>query len=334
MKILIGILQGSMKMKMPPAIDFIYDVATAQHMGQRDYQEDAIISDFPMGNDYGFTVLADGMGGHASGDVASKIVVTEVFSELKLQSGGQFRAERELPEVLLNAAYSANECVERHASEYPETLGMGSTLVAPVIVRNHLYWISVGDSPLYLFRDCKLDQLNEDHSLAPQIDIMAQKGLISNDAALSHPDRNCLTSVLVGSEIARVDCPQKPVTLFDGDILLVASDGLQFLTNSKIEQVLMSNHDQTSAQIAGELLAALEQLEDPDQDNISFSVIQVSKAACDTKPAKVTMLCDNTGVSKPIFARSAGKVAAVVRDLIVQVAGRPKNNVESNGTLL
>ena len=60
-----------------------YDVASGISQGARDYQEDAITADFPVGAEAGFVVLADGMGGHAAGDVASKIVLTEVFSELK-----------------------------------------------------------------------------------------------------------------------------------------------------------------------------------------------------------------------------------------------------------
>ena len=59
-----------------------FDVASVLSVGQRDHQEDALASDFPIGADWGFVVLRDGMGGHAAGDVASKIVVTEVFSEL------------------------------------------------------------------------------------------------------------------------------------------------------------------------------------------------------------------------------------------------------------
>ena len=78
--------------------DYKFDVASALHDGQRNYQEDAIISDFPIGATYGFTILADGMGGHTSGDIASKIVVTEVFCELKLQ---RFRAEIQILWMLM-----------------------------------------------------------------------------------------------------------------------------------------------------------------------------------------------------------------------------------------
>jgi len=83
---------------MPGSADLQYDVASAISLGKRDVQEDAIICDFPLGSELGFAVLADGMGGHAAGDIASKIVVTEVFSELKLQSGDPKGMEGDIAE--------------------------------------------------------------------------------------------------------------------------------------------------------------------------------------------------------------------------------------------
>ena len=260
---------------MRPSHKSHFDVASAVSQGQRDYQEDALIADFPIGSDLGFAVLADGMGGHTAGDVASKIVVTEVFSELKLQSGNAEKFETRVREILKNAAVSANECVLGHIRNNPHTRGMGSTLIAPVFIKNSLYWVSVGDSPLFLFRNGTLRQLNEDHSMAPQIDLMVSTGALDADAAMNHPERNCLTSVIIGDEIARVDCPVNPFELEHGDILIVASDGLQFLTDIQISDVLSNNSSKSSSQIAGILLNELDELADPDQDNITFSVIKV-----------------------------------------------------------
>lgn len=261
---------------MRPLPEIRYDVASAISQGRREYQEDAIITDFPLGAEMGFIVLADGMGGHASGDVASKIVVTEVFSELKLQSGNQQAFEDNVIGILHEAVQGANECVNGHVSANPETSGMGTTLIAPVFIRDQLFWISVGDSPLFLYRNGALSQLNEDHSMAPQIDYMVKTGLIAESAAQDHPDRNCLTSVLIGKQISRIDCPKSPVDLFHGDILIVASDGLQFLSEKQIGQVLSENMEKNSSQISEILLAQLEELGDPDQDNVSFCLIKVS----------------------------------------------------------
>ncbi len=260
---------------MLPLNDPKFDAVTALVQGGRDYQEDAIVADFPLGTDHGMVVLADGMGGHAAGDIASKIVMTEVYSELKFQSSDPGAFARHLPEILRNAALAANDCVLAHISENPEARGMGATLVAAVVLGDRLYWISVGDSPLYLFRDGELTQLNEDHSMAPQIDLMAERGMISAEDAMYHPDRNALTSVLAGDDIPRIDCPSEGLRLRDGDIVVVASDGLQFLEDYEIEEVLAVLGPRGGTAVAREFLARIADLDDPDQDNTSIGVVRV-----------------------------------------------------------
>lgn len=259
-----------------------YDVASAIAQGGRAYQEDAIVTDFPFGMDSGVAVLADGMGGHAAGDVASKIVVTEVYAALKFRSAEFAESEAQIPGFMSGAAQRANAVIRDHVLANPGTTGMGATLVGLVLVENRLYWMSVGDSPLYLLRGGKLSQLNEDHSLAPQIDYMAEQGLITWDAARAHPDRNCLTSVLLGGKVARSHCPAEPFELRLGDILVVSSDGLQYLEEPRIQKLLHKHRRKKAAEIAGYLLEALEDLADPDQDNISLSVIKLNH----TKPVE------------------------------------------------
>ena len=270
---------------MRETADIRYDVSSVLNRGCRDYQEDAIATDFSLGEEFGYAVLSDGMGGHAAGDVASKIVVTEVFSELKFQSSNIEKLAENMGHVLKNAAVSANECMAAHASTNPQTAGMGATLVAPVLVRDSLYWISIGDSPLYLLRNGTLRQLNEDHSLGPHIDYMVRSGMMSEDVGRNHPDRNALTSVLIGETIERIDCPDRPFQLKDNDILIVASDGLQFLSNGQITETLLENASEGSAKIAECLLDELQALGDPEQDNVCFSVIKVEiSSAAATAP--------------------------------------------------
>lgn len=253
-----------------------YDVASGISQGGREYQEDAIVTDFPFGMDSGVAVLADGMGGHAAGDVASKIVVTEVFSELKFQSANFSDFESEIPDFMVSAAANANSVVNDYVKENPQTRGMGATLVSLVMVENRMFWMSIGDSPLYVMRNGKLQQLNEDHSMAPQIDFMVKQGLISPEAAKNHPDRNCLTSVILGDRIAKSDCPSTPFELQMGDVVVVASDGLQYLDEARIQKILHKYRRRKSAEIVGHLLEAIDDLADPDQDNISLSVIKLN----------------------------------------------------------
>ena len=282
--------------------DIRYDVASVLNRGRRDYQEDAIATDFPMGAEFGYAVLSDGMGGHAAGDVASKIVVTEVFSELKFQTSDIKGLETNMGQVLRSAAVSANECMAAHASTNPQTAGMGATLVAPVFIRDHLFWISIGDSPLYLMRNGRLRQLNEDHSLGPHIDYMVRSGMMSEDVGRNHPDRNALTSVLIGETIERIDCPDRPFRLQGGDILIVASDGLQFLSNGQISRIVEDNATEGSSAIATGLLEELRDLNDPEQDNVCFSVIMVDMP---------TVANEDTNIFAPEFEPRKGRTQRV-----------------------
>jgi hypothetical protein len=187
---------------------------------------------------------------------------------------------------------------------------MGATLVVPALVENRLWWISVGDSPLFLYRGGKLSQLNEDHSMAPQIDFMVKSGLMDPEVAANHPDRNCLISVLMGSKIAKIDCPAKPHELKAGDIVVCSSDGLQFLTNAQIEKVLARYRKARSTEIAERLLDELARLDDPDQDNISFTVIKVNDAS--VRPKR-----DRAPRQSPAIARPRGLTMVVTEPTLL-----------------
>lgn len=264
---------------------FAFDVASAISRGARDYQEDAMLADVSNGADLSFVILADGMGGHAAGDVASQIVLTEVFRALTFMRAEMVADPDCVRETLQGAAEAANSRLRSHVEAHPDCAGMGSTLVVAVLIGTELSWISVGDSPLFLFRDNVLQQLNADHSMSSAIDTMVAAGAISVEEGKDHPDRNVLTSVLYGKPIPQVDCPDEPLSLRGGDTLIVASDGLQFLSNAEIEAVLRARPLSGSAEISDALMERLHLLEDPDLDNVSMSIIQV-KAARPSAAAK------------------------------------------------
>ena len=253
------------------------DVASAISQGSRDYQEDAVIADFPVGAEFGMVVLADGMGGHAAGDVASKTVVTEVFRHLKFRSDSIPYQGTNIPALLGEAATAANLATMRHIAKHPDAAGMGATLVSTVFVDNRLYWMSIGDSPLFHFRNGKLSQLNEDHSLSPQIDFLVEAGMMDAETGRNHPNRNCLTSVIMGEDIAKKDCPAEPFEIKQGDIFIVASDGLQYLQDTQIEKILHKNRKERCTEIARALLTSVEALKDPDQDNVTISVVKINR---------------------------------------------------------
>lgn len=288
----------------------VFDVASAISRGACEVQQDSLVMDFPFGLDMGYMILADGMGGHASGEIASNIVVTEMFAELKFKIAELAEHESQIPSILLNAANCANDCIGEFVSQNPASFGMGSTLIAPVIVRNRLYWISIGDSPLYLIRDGELRQLNEDHSLAADIDAMVKTGLITEEQGLNHPDRNCLKSVLFGSPIPKIDCPDRPLELKPDDILIASSDGLQSLSNAQIRELVGDNRGLSSHEIAQALLNAVENLKKCEQDNISISVIKACKpVVTDIEATNVTPI---RGGFEGISAAAPTRVASAV----------------------
>lgn len=259
--------------------ELCFDVATALSLGARERQEDTVVADFPLGAEVGFAVLSDGMGGHACGDMASGVVATEVFSELKLLTNAPAQMERDIETVLQDAVRGANRCIQLYEAQHAQAEGMGATLVAPVLFENRLYWVSVGDSPLFLFRDNKLFRLNEDHSCAAHIDRLHAQGVMSQADAENHPDRSALLSVLAGADIPIVDCRTDPVELRADDILLVASDGLLTLPDSQIAQILSENTSPSAAQVGDALLKAVEAADCADQDNLSLCVIKVMRSS-------------------------------------------------------
>ncbi|WP_375227810.1 PP2C family protein-serine/threonine phosphatase [Roseobacter sp. S98] len=297
---------------MPDTKRFRCDAAPAIHRGRRACQEDTLAVDFTAGGGIGFAVLADGMGGHAAGDIASKVVVTEVFSELKMQAGNPAATGEGIGDLLRRATEGANDCLATYVRQFPETAGMGATLVAPVVAGNHLYWISVGDSPLYLFRGQHLFRLNEEHSLGQQLQDRVNEGSLSQDLADLHPDRNCLTSVLMGREVQQIDCREVPVELRHDDIIVAASDGLQYLTDDQIARVIYQNRFRPAAEISERLMQAVLALQDPEQDNIALCSIRISDldAEQQTKAAPQAtrrIFLDLHGGEKRAVSRASGQ---------------------------
>ncbi len=280
------------------------DVATATIRGARAYQEDTVLSGFALGQASGFAIVADGVGGHSAGDVASAIVATEMFCQIKLHENALNVGLAKAGTVLRDAAEAANRRLAAHMAANEDTFGMGSTVLVPMIRHHKLSWLSIGDSPLFLFRAGALRQLNKDHSMAPQIDLMVKAGSMSEEVGRNHPDRNVLTSVLDGKVTAAIDCPPAPVSLFPGDTVIAATDGLQFLPARTIANTLMALQDASSAEVATALLDALAALGDAEQDNVAFVVIKLvltdtEPSAMDADALPVLAMADDDEVADP-----------------------------------
>lgn len=213
-------------------------------------------------------VLADGMGGHAGGSVASVTICGSFLQRFSTSSGSG--ATRLSPSLL-----AANEAIRAKVSVDPALSGMGATLVGAAIGTSGLSWISVGDSPMYLFRDGDLVQLNEDHSLAPVIDQLAAQGKISDEEARSDPRRHYLRSAVTGDEIELVDAPERPLELAGGDVVVIASDGIHTLDPDDIRRLIASYMNNGPESIADALVRHVDNAGALHQDNTTVIVITV-----------------------------------------------------------
>jgi len=180
----------------------------ATHVGRvREHNEDAYVAD----PERGIWIVADGMGGHRGGEVASRIVADYVHEALV--RGGA------LPEAVARA----HEVVCRAAEDGLGQAGMGSTVVA-LQLRGAVYRIAwVGDSRAYLWSGGRLRQLTRDHSLVQR---MLDEGQISSADAAVHPYRNVITQALGAADLPAVDVGEVQGTLHRGDCLMLCSDGL------------------------------------------------------------------------------------------------------------
>jgi protein phosphatase len=244
-----------------------FQYATRAAKGARNYQEDAA----GVRADGGglVAVLADGMGGHVGGALASELACT-CFLHAFATSAGVVRAR------LAEALELANAAIAAKTAETPKLSGMGCTLVA-VALRpepDRIEWVSVGDSPLFLVRMGEIVRLNEDHSLAPEIDRLAAAGSISWDAARADPRRHVLRSALTGTEIDLIDRPQLPRALLPGDVVILASDGIHSIAEADIAR--LASAAGTPAAAAEALLAAVDAAGEPYQDNTTVVVVRVS----------------------------------------------------------
>ncbi len=247
---------------------------TADYIGKRSEQQDAAGS--ARLNDRAAShllVLADGVGGQTGGATASRIAVDTL---LNAAASGTFDKGSRQREALGETLEELNDRVRAEITAKPNLDGMATTLVAAIASEDTLQWVSIGDSHLYLFRDGKLRKLNEDHSLAT---LMVKSGKHAPDDPALDEFRNVIASAVSGEEIKYIDLPEQPVRLQRGDIVLLASDGLDTLPTKKVEALVSELANAPPQKIAAILLSAVETERQPRQDNTTVVVARIEGGA-------------------------------------------------------
>ncbi|MGH8471439.1 MAG: PP2C family protein-serine/threonine phosphatase, partial [Gammaproteobacteria bacterium] len=255
-----------------------FELAGSQIIGRRNSQEDAfLITYLSEKSDAGadaVLIVADGMGGHAAGHLASNLAVQTFNRHVTTHY-----AEGDIPALLHEGIAHANKVIGDTAKEMSALQGMGCTLVSVVLSGSHLYYVSVGDSHIYLLRNHKLKKANADHSYGGFLDRMAALGQPVEPEPGS--SRNMLLSALTGEDIFEIDCPGEPLELLPGDKVILATDGLDALAE---DQIAALSAQATSANRAvDELLEAVDKAKARHQDNTTVLAIHILER---TEPVK------------------------------------------------
>ncbi|MFD1176178.1 Stp1/IreP family PP2C-type Ser/Thr phosphatase [Paenibacillus puldeungensis] len=184
---------------------------------------------------YTLGIVADGMGGHQAGDIASRLAVETITQDLAALPAGL--SVEDCGEQLRKAILHANEVVFKKATEHEEYRSMGTTVVAVLLDNQEGMIGHIGDSRAYKFQHGELVQLTDDHSLVNEL---VKNKQISAEEANFHPHRNVVTRALGTDE--RVEVDMNRVTLEPGEILLLCSDGLSnYVTTEQMTLTLGSN---------------------------------------------------------------------------------------------
>ncbi len=224
------------------------DLSNCQHIGARDNQEDFFavsdLNDKKKVDENGvWAVIADGMGGLDIGEKASKVAVKVFMREQEV-----LETSEPIPKRLKRAAQVANTAVYDCAFNEQGEVDLGTTLVAAVVKDEKLFWVSVGDSRIYLFREGVLKQLNRDHIYKYHLMKDVEKGIITKKEADNHPERAYLTSHMGLPELPEIDQNLEPLLLKAGDRILLCSDGLSNTLSDDEINLYFSKNDQVKAE--------------------------------------------------------------------------------------
>lgn len=234
----------------------VFECVTRTHVGnRRKLNEDAVLD----GGDSGVWAVADGMGGHDAGEVASAMVI-EALSQVSGATNFDDRAER-----AVTALHEVNRALRDLANAQGRDRTIGSTVVGLVADQSHYRCFWAGDSRGYRVREGRIEQLTRDHSLVQDL---VDAGMLKAEDAEGHPNANVVTRAVGATDVLRVDAVGGEVR--GGDTFMLASDGLTRLVNEAELLAGMSSADLASAADHFIELA----LARGAPDNVSFAIVR------------------------------------------------------------
>lgn len=210
-------------------------------------------------------VVADGMGGHAGGDVASAIAIKRIA-----EADREYATVEEAEHALQSALHAANTLIAETVFDHAELTGMGTTVSGMIRVGNQVALAHIGDSRIYRLRDGELDQLSTDHTFVQRL---VDSGRITQEEAAVHPRRNVLMRVL-GDIDSAPEIDTSILTTEPGDVWLMCSDGLSsYVSDDRIRNILQAHTNPRDA--ANRLIK--ESLDHGAPDNVTVVVASIGE---------------------------------------------------------
>ncbi|WP_025159224.1 PP2C family protein-serine/threonine phosphatase [Leifsonia aquatica] len=216
---------------------------------------------------HGLFVVADGMGGHAGGDVASAIAVNRIR-----EADTEYATATEAEFALQSALIAANSLLAETVFEHPELTGMGTTVSAMIRVGDQIALAHIGDSRIYLYRDGELKQVSTDHTFVQRL---VDSGRITEEEAMVHPRRSVLMRVL-GDVDASPEIDTWVLDTRPGDRWLICSDGLSGVVKNDDLQAALATRD-APRQVAEKLLK--QSLDAGAPDNVTVVILDIADVA-------------------------------------------------------
>lgn len=200
----------------------------------RSHNEDSVIIVRNQNDDY-LLAVADGMGGHRCGEVASSIAISYLGKHF--QETFRNMNKEDAVEWIRQSVKEINRLIFNHAEEHPESKGMGTTLVLAISTNDYVLFGNIGDSSGFAMKDNHIHKITYDHTL---VNLLVTAGELTEEQAKDHPKRNVLMKALGANDPVEID-------IFDCDIevsnILLCSDGLtNMLDQESIERVLLSDY--------------------------------------------------------------------------------------------
>lgn len=200
----------------------------------RSHNEDSVIIVRNQNDDY-LLAVADGMGGHRCGEVASSIAISYLGKHF--QETFRNMNKEDAIEWIRQSVKEINRLIFNHAEEHPESKGMGTTLVLAISTNDYVLFGNIGDSSGFAMKDNHIHKITYDHTL---VNLLVTAGELTEEQAKDHPKRNVLMKALGANDPVEID-------IFDCDIevsdILLCSDGLtNMLDQESIERVLLSDY--------------------------------------------------------------------------------------------